>query len=420
LFLGGAPLPASAQGIDVCGCASSPTSLGAFRTLDPATWPPGTTVSVGSPDVITIPLPPDGVLIFDSFEVRNARNGVANALVQFAGNAANTPVTLLVRGDVTIDGGDTIAVDGSSGSTGTGTTAGVGGQPGPGGYGGGDGAYFSVNLANDGGAGLGPGGGSGGHGVAPLLEPGGGTLFSVPELRPLRGGSGGGGGYSTSAGNCSAGGGGGGAGALVIAANGTLAIGGTIRANGGSGGSVSNSGCARGGSGGSGGPLRLLANTISGGGRVEALGGNPAFGGNAGLDGRIRMEAFVNTFGTNISPAAVRLPSPGPVSNPVNPTVAITGIEGAPPPTNPQGYRGQIDLIVAEPGPVQIDLRTTDVPAGTDVEVSVKPKLQNPPVVQRLTLAPGDCVSGVCTTGMSIDLNPGSYIVEARATFEAP
>jgi hypothetical protein len=206
----------------------------------------------------------------------------------------------------------------------------------------------------------------------------------------------------------------------VIAANGTIAINGTLRANGGNGGFVGDQSCGRGGGGGSGGALRLLASTITGSGRIEALGGNPVWGGEAGGSGRIRMESFVNTFGTNVSPAAPRLPSPGPVSNPVNPTVAITGIEGAPPPANPQGYRGQIDLIVSEPGPVQIDLRTTDVPAGTDVEVSVKPKLQDPPVVQRLTLAPGDCVSGVCTTGMSIDLNPGSYIVEARATFEAP
>jgi hypothetical protein len=419
--LAAAPSGARAQGIDVCGCASSPTSLGAFRSNDPATWPPGTTFDPApNPDVITIPLPPDGVLIFDSMEIKNASNDQANALVRFERNAANTPVTLLVRGDVVIDGGDVLSVNGFSGSSGTGTTAGIGGEPGPGGYGGGDGAFLSVNLASDGGTGLGPGGGNGGHGIAPLVEPGGGTLFSVPELRPLRGGSGGGGGYSTATGNCSGGGGGGGSGALVLAVNGTLTIQGTIQANGGNAGSVSNGNCARGGGGGSGGALRLLANTITGGGRVEAMGGNPAFGGNEGARGRIRMESFVNTFGTNVDPAATRMPSPGPVSNPVNPSVAITAVEGTPPPANPQGYRGQIDLIVAEPGPVQLDLRTTDVPAGTDVEVSVKPKLNGPPVVQRLTLAASSCSSGVCTTAMSIDLNPGSYIVEARATFEAP
>jgi hypothetical protein len=419
VLVGAAPSGARAQGIDVCGCASSPTSLGAFRSIDPATWPPGTTVNTGvNPREITIPLPPDGVLIFDAIEVSDHAGGQAQ--LQFARNDANTPVTLLVRGDVFIGGGDVLAVNGGSASSGTSTTAGVGGAPGPGGYGGGDGAFFSVNLANDGGWGLGPGGGSGGHGIAPLVEPGGGTLFSVPELRPLRGGSGGGGGYSTGAGNCSGGGGGGGAGALVLAANGTLTISGTIRANGGQAGSVSNGGCARGGGGGSGGALRLLASSITGGGRVEALGGNAVFGGATGGSGRIRMESFVNSFGTNVDPAATRVPSPGPVSNPVNPSVAITAVNGTPPPVNPQGYRGQIDLIVAQPGPVQIDLRTTDVPAGTDVEVSVKPKLNLPPIVQRLTLASGSCVSGVCTTALSIDLNPGSYIVEARATFEAP
>jgi hypothetical protein len=415
----GTPPSAFGQGIDVCGCASSPTSLGNFRTSDPATWPPGTTFFNGSADFISIPLPPDGVLVFDSFEVALS-NLSDNSYVQFTPNAANTPVTLLVRGNFSVTSSNVLSVEGSGGSTGTGTTAGVGGTPGPGGYGGGDGAYFSVNLANNGGVGLGPGGGTGGDGIAPLAEPGGGVLISVPELRPLRGGSGGGGGYSTSAGNCSGGGGGGGSGAILIAANGTVTINGTVRANGAAGGSVSNSGCARGGSGGSGGAIRIIANSIAGSGRIEALGGGTNFGGNNGGSGRIRMEAFTNTFGTNIDPAAQRLPSPGPVSNPVNPTVAITAIEGTPPPVDPQGYRGQIDLIVSEPGPVQIDLRTTDVPAGTDVEVSVKPKLNDPPTVQRLTLAPSSCVSGVCTAAMSIDLNPGSYIVEARATFEAP
>jgi hypothetical protein len=417
-WLGAAPPAAWAQGIDVCGCTSSPSSLGAFRSIDPATWPPGTAVNVGTnPNEITIPLPTDGVLIFDSFEVSN--HGSLNALVRFAGNAANTPVTLLVRGNVTVGSGDSLDVGGFSGSSGTSTTAGIGGTPGPGGYGGGDGAYFSVNQANRGGTGLGPGGGSGGN-PSPFAEPGGGTLVSVPELRPLRGGSGGGGGYSASAGTCSGGGGGGGSGALLIAANGTLSITGTIRANGGPGGSIAGSSCARGGGGGSGGAIRLIANAITGSGRVEAEGGGTAFGGNNGLAGRIRMESFTNTFGTNVAPTAQRLPSPGPVSNPVNPTVAITAVDGTAPPVNPQGYRGQIDLIIAEPGPVQFDVRTTDVPAGTDVEITVKPKLEDPPIVQRQTLSAGSCVSGVCTAAVSVELFPGQYIVEARATFEAP
>jgi len=418
-WIAAAPPAAWPQGIDVCGCASSPTSLGAFESNVPESWPAGTTVNTApNPDVITIPLPPDGVLIFDSFVVSD--HGGQNAVVRFARNAANTPVTLLVRGNVTIGSSDFLDVNGFNGTSGSSTTAGVGGDPGPGGYGGGDGAYFSVNLANHGGTGLGPGGGSGGDGVAPLAEPGGGVLISVPELRPLRGGSGGGGGYSTSAGTCAGGGGGGGAGALVLAANGTLTISGTIRANGGGAGSVAGASCARGGGGGSGGALRLVASTITGGGRVEALGGGTAFGGFAGAPGRIRMESFVNTFGTNVDPAATRMPSPGPVSNPVNPTIEITAVDGAPPPLDPQGYRGQIDLIIAQPGPVQLDLRTTDVPAGTDVVVTVKPKLQDPPIVQRQTLSPANCVSGVCTASTSVDLFPGAYVVEARATFEAP
>ena len=80
-----------AAGFDLCGCATVP-NLQPFDSDNPATFPPGTTDSGNS---LTIPLPPDGIFKFSSFTVQNRH-------VSFAANAANTPVTILVAGDVNI------------------------------------------------------------------------------------------------------------------------------------------------------------------------------------------------------------------------------------------------------------------------------------------------------------------------------
>lgn len=419
LALALAPAGALAQGLDICGCAGSSTSLGAFDSNIPASWPPGTTISqecLFSTGMITIPLPADGVMVFDSFRVSNSHNNQCNVSVTFARNAANTPVTLLVRGSVLVDGLDVLSVSGSDGSNGTATTAGVGSRGGPGGFVGGDGAYQAANLAVDGGDGIGPGGGS--RGTAAALAAGG-TFFGVPELRPLVGGSGGGGGRSTSpSADCSGGGGGGGGGAILIAANGTLSVAGTIQSNAGRGGNPANfSGCAGGGGGGSGGAIRLVANTIAGGGRIEATGAGANFGGTGGA-GSIRMESIQNTFGSDVNPPAMRVASPDPLVNAVNPTVRIARVQGADTPANPLGFLGQIDMIVPSPGPVQLELVTQDVPVGTDVLVTVKPKVGAGPLEQRVTLVAGSCIGGVCAFDATFDLAAGAYVAEARATFE--
>ena len=127
-------------------------------------------------------------------------------------------------------------------------------------------------------------------------------------------------------------------------------------------------------------------------------------------------RAFVN--GAN--PVAIRAPAPGPLVNPVTPTVAIVGVDGQVTPATPVGHRGQIDLVVDAPVPVQIDLATTDVPAGTALEVTIKPKIGRAPFSERVTLAPGACSGGACTAAVVVNLDPGGYILEARATFEAP
>ena len=67
------PGPSLAQR-DICGCTDNPNSQGAFDSSDEATWPPGTTRPSFN-DNITIPLPDDGILIFDSFTVSLSPRG---------------------------------------------------------------------------------------------------------------------------------------------------------------------------------------------------------------------------------------------------------------------------------------------------------------------------------------------------------
>lgn len=428
----GAARAQSGPSFDFCGCAGSPDSLGDFDTAaDSSTWPPGTAQVSGDScnPVIRIPLPPDGVLVFDSFKVDRATTACGdrgNIVVTFLRNEANTAVTLLVKGDVSVGSGDVLFVSGAAGSNGSDGAAGVGGAGGPGGFAGGDAAYQLSNFVPDGGAGVGPGGGLGSTGEG-RVNARGGSFVGVPELRPLVGGSGGGGGHSTSEGlGCAGAGGGGGGGALLVAANGTLTITGEIRADGGAGGTRRSSSCSSGGGGGSGGAIRLVANAITGSGTVNARGGaagccGGADAGEAGGAGRIRMEAITNSFNVDgTSPVAARAPAPGPLVNPVTPTVRITGIDGAVTPDFPRGHLGQIDMVVDAPGVVQVDLATQDVPAGTDLAVTVKPKVGGVPLEQRVTLDPGSCSAGSCVAALGVDLGPGSYIVEARATFEAP
>src|SRR5262245_10783798 len=190
------PLVAQTPLPDFCGCRDNPNSLGAFDTRNASTWPPGTTVAGA---VLTIPTPPDGVLVFDSMRVEWSNppfTVCCTAEVVFQRTAANTPVTLLVKGDVLIAANGFVRANGATGSNGTADGAGAGALGGPGGFRGGDGAYRIANGATDGGVGLGPGGGSGGIG-SPATGAGGGTFVGATDLLPLVGASGGGGGRST-------------------------------------------------------------------------------------------------------------------------------------------------------------------------------------------------------------------------------
>ncbi len=415
--------PSSHAQLDFCGCSGLPGSLGAFDTRVLASYPPGT---ISQFRLLRIPLPPDGVLVFDSFTLnfRTGANGTiddaASLTVDFVPNAANTPVTILVKGNVTIGGAVTLNVNGSDGVSGTTGINGVAGRGGPGGFRGGDGAYQIVNFASIGGAGLGPGGGAGAT-SSPFTNGGAASFVGIPELLPLVGGSGGGGGASlNNTTNASGGGGGGGGGAILLAANGTITVSGTISADGGNSGSPNNGSFASYGHGGSGGAIRLVAKAITGGGSLFARGGFRFLDFQRSSGGRIRMESLTNDMSSNnTDPVAGR--APGPIINPFTPTVHIDTIGGQTPPAPPQGVFGQVDVVLPAPGPTSIVFSTTGVPIGTIVKLTLKPRVGSAPIIQNFTLGgPNSIVdaTGHTTNTVVIDLQAGAYTIEAQATLQ--
>lgn len=201
----------------------------------------GQTFSSGSTGVLgafnpstdtTVTLPPDGVLHYTTVTIPNG------VFVTFAPNAANTPVTLLATGDVTIAG--VLDVRGRNpGQGGLPFTTPT--PPGPGGFPGG--------VAGIGGSG--PGGGPTGPSQADRNATYG-FPASFVSLIPLVGGSGGAGPNGNPA---TLAGGGGGGGAIVIASSTRITLSGTglILADGGAGGFLS------------GGERRLTAGTVAAG-----------------------------------------------------------------------------------------------------------------------------------------------------------
>lgn len=410
---------ALAQQLDICGCIGHPNSLGAFDSNDPNTWPPG---SSQFSNILTIPLPAGGTLVFDSFLI-NLMAGNTAVNVILTPPPDGSPATILIAGDATIGVSDTLSVAGLAGVAGSNGGPGLGGLGGPGGFRGGDGAYELVNFAQSGGTGLGPGGGLGGDPAA-LTHGSPGTFVGLPSLLPLLGGAGGGGGASNSATlGCSGGGGGGGGGALLIAANGTLTIDGTISADGGSGagnapGGVPDTCSTNGGSGG-GGAIRLIADTIKSNASNPTLTARSNGIANLATDGAIRLEAFFNTYPASRSfPVAFQAGAPGPITNPLEPTVAITDVGGVAI-SNPTGNTGGIDVIIPAPGLVTVDFETSGVPAGTNVDVSFKARVGDDLATQTVLLDPLSCTpQGICTGFTAVNMPSGGFTIEAQATFQ--
>lgn len=359
----------------------------------------------------TVTLPPDGVLNYTTVTIP------AGVTVKFSSNVANTPVTLLATGDVSIAG--TISVDGQNGEAPKPTTS-AGGVGGPGGFRGGNGSGVNGSIAAA--AGQGPGGGAN----APLAfnTPGidgtYGASGNFISLIPLFGGSGGGGAFTgTSSGipTFSGPGGGGGGGALLIASSTkiTFASTGVMSANGGAGALNLFGSCGGRGGSGSGGAIRLVAPQILGNGSIAAL--TPATACIiAQATGRIRMEAFTNTLSGTINPAPSLVASPGPVtatSNPalINvPSLTITSIGGVAVPAIPAGSYATADLSLpaGTTNPVSVIVTATNIPLNTNLTMKLVPIAGNP------SLFPVSVLSGtpsLSTTSSDVTFPSGQVSV---------
>ncbi len=305
----------------------------------------------------TVTLPADGVLNFTTVTIPEG------VVVKFQPNAANTPVTLLATGDVTIAG--TIELRGLN--------PGEGGLPLTFAAAGGPGGFPGGIRGNPGIGGSGPGGGEAAGPTQPDRNASYGAPSVFVSLIPLFGGSGGGGDPGDP--NV-AGGGGGGGGAIVIASSTKITVTGSINANGGAAGFQSLAGN------GSGGAIRLVAPQVTGTGFLSADGGQQISTVKAGA-GRIRIEAFTPGFvGTSI-PSASLSTAPGPVtpaSTPalVNaPRLTFASIGGIASPTTPTGSYAAADvsLPAGTTNPVGLVLTANNIPVGTVFTVKVIPQL---------------------------------------------
>jgi hypothetical protein len=316
----------------------------------------------------TITVRPGGVYNYTTVTINT------NSSLNFVPGPDNSPVILLATGDVTINAGGVIAVNGSNGLGSVFPT--VGGPGGPGGFAGGNGGV-TPNLAS---AGHGPGGG---QPVAATPGAGQRGTYGAPDafvsLIPLIGGSGGAGGGSTTG----TGSGGGGGGAILIASSTRINLPSTnshIRANGGNSASAGSSCNSATSSAGSGGAIRLVAPQIAGPGLLRAIGGTPCSGGTAGGDGRIRLEASTMEFTGSAIPVPSTSLSPGPVSpvgNPVLanvPTLAIASIAGQalPPTTGASYFTPDVTLPLETTNPVPVALTATNTPVGAPTAMAVR------------------------------------------------
>lgn len=400
----------------------------------------------------------DGIYNFSSINIP------AGVTISFEKNAANTPITLLVSGDVTVSG--TINLNGGDsadvGAAGNGALGddGLPGIGGPGGFdgglggtvanvlgaagvgpGGGGEARGNVTGANVGQLGLGCGGGGAGFAENGLI--GGsssptardywcdstddsgfaGQAYGNTSLLPLLGGSGGGGG---SAGFSFAGsGGGGGGGSLLIAVSGTVTLNDNseILANGGTSGDSDGSQAGGTGGGGSGGAVRIVATTISGNGDIVANGGErglyqgstgQANRGGLGAVGRIRLEGETITRTETTTP-------PFTVSEPQEvflaglPSLRITTVAGQAAPLTPTG-NADITLAATEPNPVVIEFATTGVPLGSTISLTITPVSG-----ERIDAPLSSALSGTvenATASTSVNLPDGPSVLLAEVSYQ--
>lgn len=392
---------------------------------------------------ITVQLPPDGILNYDSVNIP------AGITVTFAANAANTPAILLVQNNAVIDGD--IDISGQSGN-------GIGlSEGGPGGFRGGQGGQPTQEVGPNGQNGFGPGGGEGGlvRDIAQRLSCGGaGASYQVQgdnsagggcsatgriapsygsaSLVPLLGGSGGGGGSGAfffinddiekrQPGSD----GGGGGGAMLLAASGFVVLNGNILARGGNAGDlivptfVNNVPRPSAGAGGSGGAVRIVATSLSGTGGINVSGGLPGTRpntnfslGGEGAYGRIRLEADSLNFEGSLTPTAAFTTSQPRALFVTNlPTIRITSIAGT---TIPAIPTQDVLFPSSVSNPVTIELAATNVPLGSTLDVTLLPDPGSSTVALSSPLA-GTLANSTATA--SVTLPQGRSTLTASVNF---
>ncbi|MCC6561361.1 MAG: hypothetical protein IT478_08395 [Xanthomonadales bacterium] len=375
-------------------------------------------------------LPESGILNYTSINIP------AGVTVRFTQNASNTPVVLLVQGNVEIAG--IIDVSGrdapaaAGGGDGNVADDGLPGQGGPGGFAGGAGGQEDANAVaatsrRVSQSGIGPGGGIAVTNTSQAWCAGGGGSFGTlgevcsgstsssygsADLLPLIGGSGGAGGLGSA--TLTAAGGGGGGGAILFAVTGTLRITGSIFANGGAGGSVGvayNTGSTPGG-GGSGGAIRLVATRLEGNGILSTNGGagggwSGGYQGRAGGAGRLRIEA--ETCTRNACPSNL----PAPLFLTGIPRLRIASVNGQAAPAAPTG-RADILLDAAAPGTLTVGVEAFNVPIGTTVTLIVTPPRGLATTVASTALQGSEAAS---TASASVAFPDGNTVLLATVTF---
>ena len=422
--------------------AFSSGSTGADGVLNPAV----------STEIV---LPASGILQYSSINIP------AGVTVTFKKNAQNTPVQLLVSGDVTVTGSLSLVGQDAkaAGTAGDGNQAddGIPGTGGPGGFDGGRGGKDDLQGRAEptrGGAGLGPGGGGGGYERGDSCYGGvyrhywgraggyatiggasyGSGYYCNPEadeferakpygsatLTPLIGGSGGGGGRGGV--TCPGSGGGGGGGAILIAASGIITIAGNIDVTGGDGGDMAGSGVGGPGAGGSGGAIKLMATTVRGGGALLSNGGCVIRSNNRrqecaaylqmGSSGRIRIDAENLTYNGSAQPGFAT-DAPGSVAVANAPTITIVSVGGSSVPAAPTG-NADVTLPATTANPVTVNFTTANVPTGNTIKLRVVPAYGD--VVEVLSPAlTGTTASGA--TSVSVNLPQGPSILQAITSY---
>ena len=161
----------------------------------------------------------------------------------------------------------------------------------------------------------------------------------------------------------------------------------------------------------------LTASSGNGGSPSVVVGGTYPQGGNGGY-GRIRIETynFSRTGTTNVSPSP-SLTTPGLVSLPQVPTLAITSVSGTLVPATTSGSYSSPDITLpsSTTNPVTLDLSASNVPVGTIVKITVVPQYGSSSTVNSTALS-GTQASSTATASVNLSATSPN-VITAEATF---